>query len=77
MDMMIDDASASQISDKIKDLLYAKSAERVDGYRPDAANSLFSGDEIEDESSDEVETPENSVYSESDEEEVAVTSGEI
>ena len=41
MDMMIDDASASQISDKIKDLLYAKSAERVDNYRPTAANSLF------------------------------------
>jgi len=77
MDMMMDDASASQISDKIKDLLYAKSAERVDGYRPDAANSLFGSDEIEDESSDEVETPENSVDSESEEEEVAVTSGEI
>ena len=34
MDMMVDDASASQISDKLKDLLYAKSAERVDNYRP-------------------------------------------
>ena len=41
MDMMVDDASASQISDRIKDMLFAKSAERVDAYRPDAASSLF------------------------------------
>ena len=52
MDMMVDDASASQISDKLKDLLYAKSAERVDAYKPNAANSLFGDDEVE---SDEVE----------------------
>jgi hypothetical protein len=69
MDMMIDDASASQISDKMKDLLFAKSAERVDAYRSTAANSLFGSDEIE---ADEVED------SVSDEEEVvAVADGEI
>tara|TARA_B100000214_G_C23664412_1_gene488936 strand:+ start:143 stop:364 length:222 start_codon:yes stop_codon:yes gene_type:complete len=61
MDMMIDDASASQISDKIKDLLYAKSAERVDNYRPNAADSLFGSEEeesveIEDNVNDEEET---------------------
>ena len=60
MDMMIDDASASQISDKLKDLLYAKSAERVDAYRPSAANSVFGdneveGDEVEAETETEVE----------------------
>ena len=53
MDMMVDDASASQISDKLKDLLYAKSAERVDAYKSTAANSLFGSDEPEVE--DEVE----------------------
>ena len=69
MDMMVDDASASQISDKMKDLLFAKSAERVDAYRSTAANSLFGSDEIE---ADEVED------SVSDEEEVvAVADGEI
>ena len=69
MDMMIDDASASQISDKMKDLLFAKSAERVDAYRSTAANSLFGSDEIE---ADEVEV------SVSDEDEVvAVADGEI
>ena len=41
MDMIAADDSASQISDRIKDMLYAKSAERVDNYRPTAANSLF------------------------------------
>ena len=51
MDMIAADDSASQVSDKIKDLLYAKSAERVDGYKPNVANSLF-GDQ---ESADEVE----------------------
>ena len=57
MDMMVDDASASQISDKIKDLLYAKSAERVDSYKSTAANSLFgSEDEVEDEFDDSVDS---------------------
>ena len=51
MDMIAADDSASQVSDKIKDILYAKSSERVDGYKPNIANSLF-GDQ---ESADEVE----------------------
>ena len=33
MDMIAADDSASQVSDKIKDILYAKSSERVDGYK--------------------------------------------
>ena len=36
MDMIAADDSASQISDKIKDVLYAKSAGRVDAHRPKA-----------------------------------------
>ena len=32
LDMMIADESPSQISDAIKDVLYAKSAERVDAF---------------------------------------------
>ena len=69
MDMMVDDASASQISDKMKDILFAKSAERVDAYRSTAANSLFGSDE------EEATEVEDSV---SDEEEVvAAADGEI
>ena len=57
MDMIAADDSASQISDKIKDFLYAKSAEKVDAHRPNAANSLFGEppEEVEDEAQDEVD----------------------
>ena len=62
LDMIIADESPSQISDTLKDVLYAKSAERVDAFRPLVANSIFSGEdqfEVEDEvevSDDELET---------------------
>ena len=54
MNMMVADDSASQVSDTMKELLFAKSAERVDAYRKDVANSLFGDQEPEVE--DEVET---------------------
>jgi len=44
MDMIAADDSASQVSDKIKDLLYAKSASRVDEYRPAVASGVFTSD---------------------------------
>ena len=54
LDMIIADESPSQISDAIKDVLYAKSAERVDAFRPLVANSLFTGeDQIEVEAEEE------------------------
>lgn len=56
MDLMGADASASQISDKIKDLLYAKSATKVDDYRSNVANSLFGEEEPEEESQTSAET---------------------
>lgn len=62
LDMIIADESPSQISDALKDVLYAKSSERVDAFRPLVANSVFSGEdqiEVEDEvevSDDELET---------------------
>ena len=67
MDMIIADKSPSQISDRIKDMLFAKSAERIDAYKPEVANSLF-GDQ-EDEVEDEVETE---TEAEADVEEVPV-----
>ena len=54
MDMIVADDGAAQVSDKMKDILFAKSAERVDAHRKDVANSLF-GD-TEPETEDEVET---------------------
>ncbi len=44
MDMIAADDSASQVSDKIKDLLYAKSSQRVDEYRPAVASGVFNSD---------------------------------
>ena len=44
MDMIIADESPATISDKIKDMLFAKSADRVDNFKPDVAADTF-GDE--------------------------------
>ena len=47
MDMMVSDESPSQISDKIKDILMGKAAERIDTFRPMVANGVFGEDDIE------------------------------
>ena len=44
MDMIIADESPATISDRIKDMLFAKSAERVDNFKPAVAADTF-GDE--------------------------------
>ena len=41
MDMIIADESPSNISDKIKDILYAKSAGKVDEFKPEVAQGTF------------------------------------
>ena len=57
MDMIIADESPSNISDTIKDMLYAKSAEKVDAFRPDVAASTFNpAPEVEAEVETEVDT---------------------
>ena len=55
VNMIATDASAADISDQIKDLLYVKSAKRVDELRPSAAGILL-GVEAESEVETEVET---------------------
>ena len=47
MDMIVADESPSQISDKIKDLLFARASEKIDQVRPEVANSMFGGSEEE------------------------------
>ncbi len=49
MDMIATDESPSQISDAIKDILFAKAAEKVDEMRPVVAASLFNSNEVEEE----------------------------
>ena len=46
LDAIVTDESPSQISDKIKDLLFAKSAEKIDAFRPYVASQTF-GDPTE------------------------------
>jgi hypothetical protein len=41
VNMIATDASAADVSDQIKDLLYAKSAKKIDDLRPTAAANLF------------------------------------
>jgi len=53
LDMIISDESPSQVSDSIKNILFAKSAERVDGYRSDVATSMF---DMEDDNDDETDS---------------------
>ena len=55
MDLIGADESAAQVTDKIKDLLYAKSGEKIDAFRPHVANSLFGDQEVETEIDDETD----------------------
>ncbi len=49
LDMIASDESPSQISDKIKELLFTKSAEKIDEFRPAVAMSMFGQEEQEEE----------------------------
>ena len=41
MDMIVADESPAGISDKIKEVLYTKAAEKVENQRPQVATSMF------------------------------------
>jgi len=75
IDLIATGASPSEVSDKMKDVLYAKAAERIDIARPYVANAMFGQEfeyptedeiddgievEIDDEISNELETEEDS-----------------
>ena len=44
MDMIIADESPATVSDKIKDILFAKSAEKIDASKPEVAAQTFGAD---------------------------------
>ena len=52
LDDIVTDDSPSQISDKIKDILFAKSAEKIDAFRPYVASQTFG--EVESEEEEEI-----------------------
>lgn len=47
LDMIVTDESPSQISDKIKELLFTKSAEKIDAFRPMVASNIFGSEQEE------------------------------
>lgn len=49
MDMLVADESPSEISDKIKEILFSKSAEKINDIRPGVSASLFGDYESESE----------------------------
>jgi len=53
VDLIATDASPSDISNKVKDLLYAKSAERIDALKPTVSNVVFDPNEEQPEASTE------------------------
>ena len=58
VDLIATDASASDVSDKIKDALMAKAAARIDAFRPDVASTVFDEVPEEEEVVDELENEE-------------------
>ena len=47
LDLIATDAKAAQVTDKIKDVLYTKSAEKIDTFKPNVASSMFNPPEPE------------------------------
>ena len=60
VDLIATDASASDVSNKIKDALMAKAAARIDALKPEVASSVFDEVPEEEEVSDEQPTEEES-----------------
>ena len=60
VDLIATDASASDVSDKIKDALMAKAAARIDALKPNVASLVFDAEVPEEEEvSDEQPTEED------------------
>ena len=59
VDLIATDASASDVSYKIKDALMAKAAARIDALRPEVASTVFDEVPEEEEVSDEQPTEED------------------
>ena len=53
IDLVATDASPSDISGRIKEVLFAKASERVDALRPEVASSMFDANNTESEEPEE------------------------
>ena len=69
VDMIANGASASEVSDRLKDILMQKSAANIDEVRPKVAASMFGATQAEVETdAEEEEKPEASAETETEEE---------
>ena len=69
VDMIANGASASEVSDRLKDILMQKSAANIDEVRPKVAASMFGATQAEVEAdAEEEESPEASAETETEEE---------
>jgi len=55
LDLIASDESSSDISDAIKDALFAKSSEKIDALKPSISSNMFDEPEVEDETTVEPE----------------------
>jgi len=55
IDLIATDASPAEVSDAIKNVLYAKATEKIEVARPIVAASMFGEQEYEDETETEIE----------------------
>ena len=56
IDLIATDSAASEVTAKLKDALFAKAAEKIEGQRPNMASSMFDEPQVEDEVEDQIET---------------------
>ena len=54
VDLIATDGSAADVQSKIKDLLYAKSADKIEELRPGYSSAMFDQSEVESEPEQEV-----------------------
>ena len=47
IDLIATDGAPSDVSSKIKELLYAKAADRIDYVRPEIASVMFGDEQVE------------------------------
>jgi len=55
IDLIATDSAASEVTTKLKDVLFTKSAERIESQRPNVSTSMFDEPEVETEPQEEPE----------------------
>jgi len=69
IDLIVTDSSPSTVSDRIKDLIYAKSAEKIDAARPVVAAAMFGEQPPEDEFEEQDEVSDDNYEEDNEEDE--------